>query len=162
MSIYLLLVYFAFIALMNSFGICLPQDDVQSVPLSPNKNWDAQFVEMLAGSGIDFVHENGARGERYVVEPMSSGIALFDFDGDGLIDIYFVNGSILNPSPNQIDASEVKPKNRLYRNQGNWRFADVTDSAGVGDVIYGLGAVAGDYDNEGDMDLYVSNFGPIV
>jgi hypothetical protein len=162
MSIYLLLVYFAFIALMNSFGLCQPQDNIQSVPLSPKKIWDAQFVEMLAGSGIDFVHENGARGERYVVEPMSSGIALFDFDGDGLIDIYFVNGSLLNPSPNQIDASEVKPKNRLYRNQGNWRFADVTDSAGVGDVSYGLGAVAGDYDNDGDMDLYVSNFGPNV
>ena len=162
MSIYLLLVYFAFIALMNSFGLCQPQDNIQSVPLSPKKNWDARFVEMLAGSGIDFVHESGARGERYVVEPMSSGIALFDFDGDGRIDIYFVNGSLLNPSPNQIDASEVKPKNRLYRNLGNWRFADVTDSAGVGDVSYGLGAVAGDYDNDGDLDLYVSNFGPNV
>ena len=162
MNIYLLLVYSAFVALVNHSGLCMPQDNIDGARPSSKDKWDIQFVEMLDGSGIDFVHENGASGERYVVEPMSSGIALFDFDGDGLTDIYFVNGSQLNQSANQMDTSGGKPKNRLYRNLGNWRFVDVTDSAGVGDESYGLGAVAGDYDNDGDLDLYVSNFGPNV
>jgi hypothetical protein len=148
--------------MVNILGMCLPPALVQSAPPTSKGSWDVQFIEMLGDSGIEFVHENGASGERYVVEPMSSGIALFDFDSDGLIDIYFVNGSPLNPSPEQSQSSQDKSRNRLYRNLGNWKFEDVTDSAGVGDESYGLGAVAGDYDNDGDLDLYVSNFGPNV
>lgn len=128
---------------------------------SPSQQPIVHFKEMLDDSGVGFVHENGARGERYVVEPMASGLALFDFDNDGLIDIYFVNGSELPPT---LDHKATKPvfTNRLYRNLGNFRFVDVTESAGVGDASYGLGAVAGDYDNDGDLDLYVSNFGENV
>ncbi|MFN7877734.1 MAG: CRTAC1 family protein [Pirellula sp.] len=147
---------------MNSLWVCLPPALVRSAPPSSEERWGVQFIEMLGHSGIEFTHENGARGERYVVEPMSSGIALFDYDSDGLIDIYFVNGSLLNPPPDPADSGVDRPKNRLYRNLGSWKFEDVTDSAGVGDDDYGLGAVAGDYDNDGDLDLYVSNFGPNV
>ncbi|XZE19426.1 CRTAC1 family protein [Pirellulaceae bacterium SH449] len=128
---------------------------------SPSQQPIVHFKEMLGDSGIEFVHENGARGERYVVEPMASGLALFDFDNDGLIDIYFVNGSELPPAIGT-DATQPPCTNRLYRNLGNFRFVDVTETAGVGDVSYGLGAVAGDYDNDGDLDLYVSNFGENV
>lgn len=162
MRIHLLLVYSIVVAMVNILGVCLPPALVRSAPPSSEGRWDVKFTEMLSNSGVEFTHENGARGERYVVEPMSSGIALFDYDSDGLIDIYFVNGSLLNPPPDPADSGVDRPKNRLYRNLGSWKFEDVTDSAGVGDDDYGLGAVAGDYDNDGDLDLYVSNFGPNV
>lgn len=148
--------------MVNIVWGCLPPANVRSAPPSSEGRSDVQFMEMLGHSGIDFTHESGARGERYVVEPMSSGIALFDYDSDGLIDIYFVNGSLLNSPTDQADSVVDRPKNRLYRNLGSWKFEDVTDSAGVGDIGYGLGAVAGDFDNDGDLDLYVSNFGPNV
>jgi len=91
------------------------------------------------------------------VENMTAGLALFDYNGDGRIDIYFVNGA---PLPGA-DADATR-RNALYRNDGGWRFTDVTDQAGVGDAGYGLGAAAADYDNDGDQDLYLSNFGPNV
>lgn len=162
MRIHLLLVYSIVVAMVNILGVCLPPALVRSAPPSSEGRWDVKFTEMLSNSGVEFTHENGARGERYVVEPMASGIALFDYDSDGLIDIYFVNGSSLNPLAGQADPIVDRPKNRLFRNLGHWKFKDVTESAGVGDESYGLGAVAGDYDNDGDLDLYVSNFGPNV
>jgi len=85
---------------------------------------------------------------------MTAGLALLDYDGDGLIDIYFVNGAPLPGTPNL----DPPPTNHLYRNLGDWRFVDVTESAEVGDKGYGLGVVAGDVDNDGDPDIYVSNF----
>jgi len=108
-------------------------------------------------TGIDFKHDDGSSGRRYICENMTAGLALFDYDGDGLIDIYFVNGA---PLPGT--KVETPPRNRLYRNLGNWKFVDVTDQAGVGDRGYGLGVAAADYDNDGDQDLYISNFGPNV
>ncbi len=108
-------------------------------------------------TGIDFKHTDGSSGRRYICENMTSGLALFDYDGDGRIDIYFPNGA---PLPGA--EADQPPKNRLYRNNGDWSFTDVTDHARVGDTGYGLGAVAGDLDNDGDQDLYVSNFGPNV
>jgi enediyne biosynthesis protein E4 len=108
-------------------------------------------------TGIAFVHTDGSSGRRYIVEAMSAGLALFDYDGDGLIDIYFLSGS-----PLQGAEVDVPPTNALYRNEGGWRFTDVTEQAGVGDAGYGLGVAVGDYDNDGDPDLYVSNFGPNV
>ena len=88
---------------------------------------------------------------------MTAGLALFDYNGDGRIDVYFVNGA---PLPGTDVA--VAPTNALYRNDGGWRFTDVTDQARVADTGFGLGAAAADYDNDGDQDLYVSNFGPNV
>jgi hypothetical protein len=84
-----------------------------------------------------------------------AGLATFDYDGDGLIDIYFLNGA---PLPGA--ESETVPRNALYRNNGDGTFTDVTGAAGVGDAGYGMGVVASDFDNDGDQDLYVSNFGP--
>ena len=116
-----------------------------------------QLHEVTAQTGVDFVHTDGSSGHRYIVETVTAGLALFDYDGDGLVDIYFLNGAVLRGA-----RAEVPPVNRLYRNLGGWRLADVTDQAGVGDPGYGLGVAVADYDNDGDLDLFVNNFGPNV
>jgi hypothetical protein len=88
------------------------------------------------------------------METVSAGLALFDYDSDGYIDIYFLNGAPLKGTK-----CDVALKNKLYRNEGNWTFADVTEEAGVGDTGYGLGVAVGDYDNDGDLDMYLNNYG---
>jgi hypothetical protein len=108
--------------------------------------------------GISFRHTDGSGGQYYIVETVASGLATFDYDGDGLIDIYFLNGRPLRGTKWQ----GPPPTNRLYRNLGGFRFADVTDKAGVGDAGYGLGVAVGDYDNDGLPDIYVNNYGPNV
>ena len=113
---------------------------------------------MLASqSGITFRHTDGRTGQKYIVETVSAGLALFDYDDDGDIDIYFLNGRPL-------DGRKVldEPCNALYRNEGQFRFTDVTDASGVGDTGFGLGVAVADYDNDGDPDLYVNNCGPNV
>jgi hypothetical protein len=108
-------------------------------------------------TGIDFVHTDGSSGRRYIVESVASGLALFDYNGDGLIDIYFINGRPLPGAP-----PNPKARNALYRNDGNWHFTDVTDQAGVAGTGYALGVCIGDYNNDGFPDIYVNNFGPNV
>ncbi len=106
-------------------------------------------------TGISFVHTDGSSGKRYIVETVSAGVALFDYDRDGDIDIYFLNGAPLRGTN-----AKVTPKNALYRNEGGWKFTDVTEKAGVGDSGYGLGVTVGDYDNDEDPDIYLNNYGP--
>ena len=106
---------------------------------------------------ITFTHTDGGCGRRYIMETVSAGLALFDYDGDGDIDIYFLNGAPLEGTK-----CDVSPKNALYRNEGGWRFTDVTEEAGVRDTGYGLGVAVGDYDNDGDLDIYLNNYGPNV
>jgi hypothetical protein len=103
-------------------------------------------------TGIRFRHNDGSSGRRYIAENMTAGLALFDYNGDGRIDVYLLNGAPLPGAD-----VPVAPRNALYRNDGSWRFTDVTDEAGVGDRGHGLGAVAADYDNDGDTDLFVCN-----
>jgi enediyne biosynthesis protein E4 len=114
-----------------------------------------QFQEVTAGSGITFLHTDGSSGRRYIVESMSTGIATFDYDGDGLIDVYFPNGA---PLPGA--RYDKPPRHALYRNLGDWRFLEVTDQAGVPATAYGLGVAIGDYDADGWPDIYLNNFGP--
>ncbi len=114
-------------------------------------------MDSTAAVGLDFVHTDGSSGRRFVIEPMSAGLATFDYDNDGLVDIYFVNGA---PLPGA--SATTPPTNRLYKNLGNWRFVDVTAEAGVGDTGYGLAVAIGDYNNDGLPDIYLSNFGPNV
>ena len=114
----------------------------------------AQFVDVTAEAGITFKHVNGASDRKFYLETMGSGAAFFDYDSDGDLDLYIVNGA---PLPGFEAAAP--PKNTFYRNNGNGRFSDVTAAAGVGDTGYGMGCVAADYDNDGDTDLYVTNFG---
>jgi len=118
---------------------------------------DMVLTDVTKETGITFVHTDGGSGRRYIAETVSAGLALFDYDNDGDIDIYFLNGA-----PLQGTVCPKPPKNALYRNDGRWKFTDVTEQAGVGDTGYGLGVTAGDYDNDGDLDLYLNNFGPNV
>ena len=115
---------------------------------------DQIFLDVTESVGIKFVHTDGRSGVRLFNEFLGSGGGFFDYDGDGDLDIYLVNGAI------QIEDSNGKtPHNVLYRNNGDGSFTDVTEDAGVGSKSYGVGATVGDYDNDGDLDLYVTNFG---
>ncbi|TSA55237.1 MAG: CRTAC1 family protein [Planctomycetaceae bacterium] len=115
------------------------------------------FSDVTKETGITFIHTDGSSGQRYIIESVSSGLALFDYDGDGDIDIYFLNGARLKGTK-----YDKAPTNELYRNEGGWRFTNVTGQAGVGDTGFGLGVAVGDYDNDGDLDIYVNNYGPNV
>ncbi len=109
------------------------------------------------GSGVDFIHSDGSYGQRFVIEVMSGGLALWDFDNDGDMDIYFLNGAPINkPQPNP------PARDAMYRNDGGFKFTEVSRLAGLGDTAMGLGIGWGDYDNDGFADLYLNNYGPNV
>ncbi|MDH7501997.1 MAG: CRTAC1 family protein [Verrucomicrobiota bacterium] len=113
-----------------------------------------RLTDVTKATGIDFVHTDGSSGERYIVETVCAGMATFDYNGDGLIDIFFLNGAPLRGTK-----CEVPPTPRLYRNEGNWKFTDVTRESGLAVTCYGLGVAVGDYNNDGHPDLYLNNFG---
>ena len=120
------------------------------------------FEEIAAAAGVRFRHAASKTAEKYLVETMGAGVALLDYDDDGRLDIYFVNGADL-ADPARLGGGEAKsdPRywNRLYRNLGGLRFEDVTEQAGARGSGYGMGVAAADYDNDGDSDIFVSNFG---
>lgn len=118
---------------------------------------EVTLTDVTLETGIDFVHYNGATGQYYYVETFGSGAAFLDFDDDGWLDIYLVNGTFLSGLPPQ-----DPPRNRLYRSEPgdtDRRFVDVTSTSGAGDTRYGMGCAAGDWDNDGKVDLYITNFG---
>ncbi|MGQ9917660.1 MAG: CRTAC1 family protein [Bryobacteraceae bacterium] len=110
--------------------------------------------EELAGI-VPFVLRNDATPEKHQIETMPGGVAVFDYDNDGLPDLYFLNGA---PQPSLVK-SGPEWWNRLYRNLGGWRFEDVTEKAGLAGEGYGMGVAAGDYDNDGWTDLLVTSVG---
>ncbi|HID95928.1 MAG TPA: VCBS repeat-containing protein, partial [Candidatus Latescibacteria bacterium] len=126
-------------------------------PEGRQQRYEIQFVDVTLEAGIDFVHTFGDRHLTSILETTGSGAAFLDYDNDGDLDIYLVNGSwlegISDPEERQLEEST----NRLYRNNGDGTFTDVTDGAGVGDRGYGMGVAIGDYDNDGDIDIYVAN-----
>ena len=113
---------------------------------------EIQFRDVAGSAGVDFVLHNHPTPEKHMIETMAGGVAVFDYDGDGLPDIYFTNGAAI-PS-----LSKEAPEywNRLYRNDGELRFSDVTAEAGVAGTGYDTGVAAADYDNDGDVDLLVA------
>ncbi len=113
-----------------------------------------EFENTISGSKIKFVLRNSVTPQRYTIETMTGGVALFDYNNDGLLDIFFTNGAAL-PS---FDKSDPAYWNRLYRNNGDGTFTDVTESAGLKGKCYSMGVAAGDYDNDGYVDLYVAGY----
>jgi len=113
-----------------------------------------RFEDVTASAGIQFTHDRGASDRRYMVEIAGGGVIVLDYDGDGLPDLYFVNGA---PLPGSTGPA---PGNALYRNRGDRTFVDVTDAAGVRGGGYGMGGASADIDNDGDSDLFVTAFGP--
>lgn len=111
-----------------------------------------QFRNVARDSGIDFVLENNATPDKHIIETMPGGVAAFDYDGDGLIDIFFTNGAAI-PS---LEKNQPKFRNRLYRNLGGMKFKDVTEEAGLAGAGYSMGAAAADFDNDGRVDLFVA------
>jgi enediyne biosynthesis protein E4 len=124
--------------------------------LSPTSGHVPQLVDLTLSTGINFQHESSPD-QKYIVESMSGGVALIDFDGDGWLDIYFTNA----PSVAMTLAGK-KAKSALYRNNHDGTFTDVTDKAGVGYPCWAMGAAVGDYNNDGRPDLIVSCFGGVV
>ena len=113
-----------------------------------------QLTDITARARVTFRHV-ASPDKKYIVESMSGGVALIDYDADGLPDIFFVNSLTVD-----LVKSGGRTRSALYRNNGDGTFADVTDRAGVGDVGWGMGAAVGDYDNDGYDDLYVTCLGP--
>src|SRR5262249_18359733 len=118
------------------------------------------FVERAAATGLTFEHVNGASSQFYLPEIMGAGVALFDYDNDGDLDVFLVQGGAIDGSG--------PATSRLFRNdltigpdgRRTLHFTDVTERAGVGLRAYGMGVAVGDYDNDGYLDLFVTAFGP--
>jgi hypothetical protein len=121
----------------------------QAGPVRPNR--PVPFVDVTARAGITFVHTSGSSPEKYMVETFGSGVAWIDYDNDGFPDLYFINGAPGAP-------------NALYHNNKDGTFTDVTKRAGLagnlGAGVFKTGVAVGDYDNDQDLDLYVTAFGP--
>ena len=116
----------------------------------------AWFSEEAVSRGITFQHQTGFAGRHLLPEIVGSGAALADFDGDGDLDAYLVqSGSLYD-----LEAGREQPANRLYVNQGDGWFEEAKDAHGADDRGYGMGVAVGDYDNDGDIDLFVTNVGP--
>jgi hypothetical protein len=127
------------------------QATVMPIPAAPAGPF--RFTDIVAGSGVDFVHTSGMTAEKRFPTANGSGVAMFDFDGDGKLDLYFATG---NPLPL---AARPAASNRLYRNLGGGKFQDQTERSGLGFRGYCHGITVGDIDNDGDPDLFLSNFG---
>jgi hypothetical protein len=126
--------------------------------LSIAQDVTVDFAAVIADSGIDFTHHNGASPEKYMPETMGSGALIFDYDNDGWSDIFFVDGGSF--ADTRVSESA---RHRLYRNNGRTDgtigFTDVSDDAGIGKSSFGMGACSADYDNDGWDDIYVTSVG---
>ncbi len=126
----------------------------RALPVLQSPGSTIVFENTIRASKIDFVLKNSVSPQRYSIETMTGGVAVFDYNNDGLLDIFFTNGAEI-PS---LEKSNSSFHNKLFRNNGDGTFTDVTEKAGLAGVGYSMGVAAGDYDNDGFVDLYVTGF----
>jgi hypothetical protein len=122
---------------------------------SPSRKAPVQLIEVTREAGITFLHQSATE-KKYIVESMGGGVAIFDFDRDGWLDLYLLNSSTVEGAL----AGKVRPKAALYRNLGNGTFREMASAAGLADPGWSMGVAVADYDNDGWDDLYVTCFGP--
>ncbi len=164
---------FAALIVLAGGGCAAPDAPPPDVRQGAGTADGAPFEELAAAVGLDFVHFNGMTGELYLPENVGSGCALFDYDNDGDLDVYLVQGALFDDGKPHAAArfpwrGEMPPRDRLYRNdlaagpagRPVLRFTDVTSASGIDAPGYGMGVAAGDFDNDGFVDLYVTNLGP--
>ena len=126
---------------------------------------DVQFIDVTQALGIGFQHGNSATPSKHLVETMGGGVAMLDYDNDGRLDVFFVNGARIAEPLRPGDAPDKSDQafwNRLYRQGADGTFTDATEKAGLTGMPqnrYGMGVAVGDYDNDGFADLYVTNYG---
>jgi len=133
--------------------------DSESRPITAGgfvNNAPVVFTDITRQAGLDkFQHRSGTAKKESIIETPGSGVALLDYDNDGWLDIYFLNGSTLVA----LKGNEPAPRAMLFHNNHDGTFTDVTDKAGVANERWGFGVAVGDYDNDGWPDIYVANFG---
>lgn len=140
-----------YIAGLLFFSLCLCVSVASSFGANDTR---LTFTDITAASGITFKHHSAPE-KKYIVESMSGGVAMFDYDRDGWIDLYFVNSLTVETAKDP-----TRARSELWRNRGDGTFIDVTDKAGVGFPGWGMGVTTGDFDNDGWEDLYVTCYGP--
>ncbi len=134
----------------------------RAAPAAPQSPSTVVFTDVTAQVGINFRHSASPTSQKYLPETMGAGVALFDFDGDGRLDIFFTNGALLTapmPKSSVPDKRDARFSNRLYRQKTDGTFEDVTERASLRGVGYSMGAAAGDFDGDGRTDLYVAAYG---
>ena len=134
-------------------------------PASKATKISTRFVEAQDAAGLRFEFRNSPTPNKYLIETMGGGVAILDYDQDGWPDVFFVNGARLkSPQPDSEPPDKSPPEfwNRLFRNNHDGTFTDVTEKAGVRGFGYGMGVAVGDYDNDGYPDLFVTNFGKCI
>jgi hypothetical protein len=150
--------------LLASLAICAWPRKTRSA-LAPAPASPPIFRDVAAETGLNFHHFSGSAGDLLMPEILGAGLALIDYDNDGDLDVYLLQGTMLQPDKKPLIPPPPgwKPGNRLFRNllseTGKLQFEDVTEKAGVGNIGYAMGVAVGDYDNDGFQDIYVTNFG---
>lgn len=138
------------------------QNAAQSEKMQPIADTPGRFVDITKKSGVNFQYQSSHTSKKYLIETMGAGVALFDYDNDGRLDIFLINGTPLDdPTPKGTIPKKSGPAywNRLYHQKPDGTFEDVTEKAGLQGEGYGMGVAVGDYDNDGFEDLYVTAYG---
>ena len=144
------------------FGSTLVSAQTRGTPAATSAALPGTFTDTTVSSDVNFTGVASHTGRKYLIETMGSGVAAFDFDNDGLLDLFFVNGAPLSdPTPKGTVPKKQSPKdwNRLFHQRKDGTFEDVTEKSGLQGLGYGMGVAVGDFDNDGFEDLYVTEYG---
>jgi enediyne biosynthesis protein E4 len=143
---------------MGSLGIALTSNPFPALASASQPTSPVTFVDVARSAGITFQHDNAASPEKYLIETMGSGCGWIDYDQNGLLDLYLVNGAAT-----RVYSPKQALRSALYRNNGDGTFTEVTSKAGVGaEGLFGMGVAVGDYDNDGFPDLLVLGYGRCI